>query len=143
MRAAGFDRDRDVIVARRGGRPIAAAVLELGERGVHLFNLLDVVRMYAIAEGGEAVFHALLDEARGWYARRGRDRFVYFAESGDPETWRLAGLRDLGPAYQCVVSDAVLPDLLDHIYEFTAPADVPGLSKKPSNGGDRHAESVR
>jgi hypothetical protein len=122
---AGADlaRERLTLVARRDGEPVAAAVLEDAEEGLHLFRLLDLARLYPLAPGGEAHFGALLQEARGWYARRGKRQFVCFLEGDQAREGLAPGMQDLGVADMTVLSADLLPDLLEHICEVTVPRE--------------------
>ena len=108
-------------MARRGGEPVAAAVLEDAEEGAHLFHLLDLVRVYPLAEGGEAHLGALLQAAREWYAGRGKRQFVCFLEEDVAPPEVPQGVQDLGVADMAIHSADLLPDLLEHIYEVTVP----------------------
>src|SRR5262249_46785665 len=47
----GMERDREVWVARNGSRPVAAAILEVGETGTNLFRLLDSLRLIELEPG--------------------------------------------------------------------------------------------
>lgn len=123
----GFRRGRQLVAARFGAQPAAFALLEAADDGLHLFRLLDVMRFYPLEEGAEVTYPALLDEARRWYAARGKQRFVCFAEAADTEPLRGAGLRDLGEADAVLMPTSLLPELLEHVYEVTAPRDLPKL----------------
>jgi hypothetical protein len=120
---ANLARERATLVARRNGEPVAAAVLEDAEEGLHLFHLLDLARVYPLVEGGEAHFGALLQEAQAWYARRGKRQFVCFFEEGIGPSEAVPGAQDLGIADMAIHSAELLPDLLEHIYEVTVPRD--------------------
>jgi len=124
-RAAGLARERAMLVARRGDRAVAAAVLELAEDGIHLFALFDVVHLYAIEVGGATAFPTLLEAARGWYAARGKATFVYFCEEEAAAPELTAGLVDLGAADMTVLAAGLLPDQLEHAWEITAPREAP------------------
>jgi hypothetical protein len=119
-REAGFERDRTVVVARRHGEMIAAAILESGETGTNLFRLLDGVRLIPIEPGSEAAAAGLLNEARRWYHSKGKETFVYFHENRAIDI-RPAQLLDLGEGHFWVISAMLLPEFLEHIYELTAP----------------------
>ena len=121
---AGLARERAVLIARRDQQPLAAAVVEAAEDGLHLFHLLDAVRLYPLAPGGEASFCCLLKEARSWYLRKGKEVFVCLLE-GDTllPTDLLEGLRDLGLADMSILSAELLPELLEHIHAITVPRD--------------------
>jgi hypothetical protein len=124
---AGFHRGRQLWVARAGTRPIAFALLESADDGLHLFRLLDVVRLYSLEEGAGETFPALLDAARRWFAGQGKQRFICFAERQQLEALRGAGLHDLGEADAVLLPRQLLPELLEHVYEVTAPRDLPRL----------------
>lgn len=121
--AAGFDRRRVILAARREGRLCAAAVVETGQTGASLFNLLDSVRLYAIAPGGDAAFPALLDAARIWYRGIGKDVFVVLNEDWDRHEAVRHGLTDLGDGRLWIIARALLPDFLERIRMLLAPKD--------------------
>ena len=116
---AGFTRERGVLIARRDGRAVAGAILDLAEEGLHLFGLLDTVRLFALDEPDDLAFAALLEAARGWYWARGKRAYAYFREDPTGEHVERVGLTDLGTAYLTIISAELLPDFLDHIYEIT------------------------
>ena len=118
---AGLARDRVTLIARHNGRACAAAVCELVEDGLHLFGLLDVVRLFAITPGGRATFTALLEASRDWYASRGKTGFAYFCETEDYAHATAADLVDLGTADMTVLAAELMPDQLEHAWEITAP----------------------
>lgn len=120
-RRAGLERDRQVIVARNDGQLRAAAVLELAEDGLHLYGLLDIVRLFELEPGGADLFPALLERSRSWYRERGKTKFVYFDEHMSDEHARQAGFADLGGASLTVIGRELIPDLLEHVLEVTAP----------------------
>lgn len=124
---AGLHRMRRVAVARRGGKPIAVALCEAADDGLHLFRLLDVVRFYCLQATGEVAYPALLDEARRFYAEQGKARFIVFAEPDDMAPLASAPLTDLGEADAVLLPSDLWPELLEHVYEVTAPRDVPRL----------------
>lgn len=115
-REAGLERERHILVARRQGRPLAAAVLEMGQRGANPFRLLDAVRLFPLAlEAGEAR-EALLDAAREWYASRGRDAFVFMQEDGLDSHVDHSAARP----YLWLIAAELAPDFLEHIHTQTA-----------------------
>lgn len=121
-RGSRFERERAVLVARRRGRAVAAAVLELAADGLHLFGLLDLVRLYPLAPDGAQAFDALLDEASAWFRARDKERFCVLAESDVRlSAAALAQARDLGEADMCILAARRVPDLLELIHELTAP----------------------
>lgn len=124
--AHGFRRRREILVAANG-QPAAAAVLETAEEGLHLFGLLDSLRLYALIPGGEGAFDALLEAARAWFHRQGKERFVLFAEH-DGSRWKgRRGIQDLGGASLIAFSRRLLPEFLEHLHLIT------------SRAGGRHA----
>ncbi len=75
--SACLRRDRRVIVARRGGRRVAMAIVETGETGASLFSLLDSVRLYDLADDSGPDAHvALLAAAARGFRTLGEERFV-------------------------------------------------------------------
>jgi hypothetical protein len=124
---AGFHRGRQLWVARTGGRAVAYALLESADDGLHLFRLLDVVRLYTLEPDAGATFPALIDAARRWFAGQGKQRFICFAELSQVDALRGAGLHDLGEADAVLLPRQLLPELLEHVYEVTAPRDMPRL----------------
>ncbi|MFW6066846.1 MAG: hypothetical protein ACOC97_00790 [Myxococcota bacterium] len=117
---AGLARKREILIARREGQPVAAAVLDLAEDGLHLFGLLDVVRVFPLVEGAEAAYEPLLRAAARWYAARGKATFTYFDEWFDGTAQRL-GLEDLGEAWLTVTRTDLLPELFETLLVATAP----------------------
>lgn len=124
----GMQRARAAWLAFQGETPVAAAIADLAEPGLNLFNILDGVRLVTLGPAAElapgaseAALAALLRHAAGWYGEFGRDQFVYYREREDEGHTRLAGLTSLGAGYVWVLSAQLLPDWLEHIYEFTTP----------------------
>jgi hypothetical protein len=115
---AGLERERRILVARRDGVPIAALVLELGHPGTNLMRLLDAARLFPLAPEGREAYVALLDEARRWYALRGRTSFVYLCED-DGDYARAARLNDDPSARPClwIISASLVPEFLEHLHE--------------------------
>lgn len=124
---AGLHRSRHLWVARRGAQRLAFALLESADDGLHLFRLLDTARLYALDEEGTQAFPALLDRARRWFAGQGKHRFICFIEPDQLGAVRGAHLRDLGEADAVLLPATLLPELLEHVYEVTAPRDLPRL----------------
>lgn len=110
--AAGLERERQIFVAYEGTTRVAVAVVELAELGVHIYGLLDCLRMYPLKPGGERAFGALLREAHAFYSQRGRQKFVYLEEFADTLPWRELGFRDLGGAVLSMLSVDRVPELL-------------------------------
>ena len=122
-RDAGLERERHILVARRQGRPLAAAVLEVGQRGTNPFRLLDAMRLFPLAPEAREAHPALLDAARGWYARRGRDAFVFMQEDGldshVPAVPPQDAHSDARP-YLWLIAAELVPEFLEHIHTQTA-----------------------
>ncbi|MDP2304994.1 MAG: hypothetical protein Q8P18_03095 [Pseudomonadota bacterium] len=118
---AGLTRERELLVVRNGTKVIAAATVESADVGLHLFKLLDVVRLYAVSVDGVHAFPALLDAAAAWYRARGRASFTCLLEEGTPACASRLSPRDLGAGALTVLSTNLLPSFLEHLYEVTAP----------------------
>lgn len=117
-----LERERAVLVARRNGIAVAAAVVELGAEGTHVFGLQDLARLYAIAEGGEAAFAHLLQQAKHWFRDRGKKRYVCFLEEGHTLPDAICEqMVNLGEADMTLLAAHRVPELLEHLYEVTAP----------------------
>ena len=111
---AGLERRREVLVAHRGKRAVAAAVLEFAQSGLHLFGLLDCVRTFSIEHDGHLAFGALLEAARQRYAQHGRRAFIYMDEHPGSKGYP-AGSTDLGWADLVIISVDMTVDLLDDV----------------------------
>lgn len=124
-REVGLLRSRDILVARRNGRPVAVAVVEVGETGTNLFRLLDGVRLFTLERGGGEAYAQLLDGARAWYTEKGKTTFILFHEDIDDDPY-IAGskLRSLGDGNFWIISALLVPEFLEHIYELTTPRRV-------------------
>ena len=120
--AAKLARRREVFVIEIDGVCVAGAVFELGEDGVHLFGLLDLVRAYPLVPGGEAHIPKLVRAAQGWFRDQGKQRFVLMLED---DAWFgndvRDGVVDMGESDAVVLSVDRLPEFLEHLYEITAP----------------------
>jgi len=121
-RAAGMERERQVLVARHEGLAVAAVVVELAQEGTNLFGLLDTARLFPLAPGGEDTFVALLDAARAWYAARGRSSFTLVSEREEDDAL-LAGTRlhEVPGTRPCLwlLSARMLPEFLEYVSEAT------------------------
>jgi len=115
----GLEREREFIIARRGGVPIAAAVLELGQQGTNLYSLLDMARLFPIAETGPLAYVALVDAARRWYAARRRTSFHYLCEDEGGDYVQESGIHTGPDPYMWIISSKLIPDFLEHISELT------------------------
>ncbi len=123
---AGLGRRRSVLVARREGKAVAAAVLESAEEGTHLFRLLDLVRLFPLVPGGDDANAALLDATCAWFRAMEKSAFVAYLENDIPVPASFTGTaRDLGLADFVILSAELLPELLEHVVEVTAPREPP------------------
>lgn len=119
---AGFLRKRAIFTAKgAGGGTVAAAIVECCETGANLFRLPDCLRLVVLVDGGEATLPALVDAARAWFAKNGKDAFVYFAEEHVPGLAETCHLRDLGAGRFWAISTELVPDFLEHLFEVTSP----------------------
>jgi hypothetical protein len=121
---AGLERERHVLVARVGGVDVAAAIVEIAERGTNLFGLLDGVRLLPIRDVARETLEdacvALLAEAAEIYRRQGRESFVHHAEGeDDPSARHLRAMRDLGEGYAWIVSAGLGAEFLEHVRALT------------------------
>jgi hypothetical protein len=126
---AGLKREREVLVARKGGRALAVGVLETAHAGLNLFHVLDGLRMVplvdeALPEAQEAML-ALLAGAAEWYRARGLDVFVHYVETEHVEYTQRAKLVDLGEGRIWILSAELLPDFIEHLCEATTPRGDP------------------
>lgn len=119
--SVGFLRERATLVARDPQGVVAMAVLETGQTGVSLFNLLDSLRMFALRPGGESAFGDLLAAARRWFIERQKDTFVVFCEGWERELGHALGLKDLGDGQLWIIARELLPDFLERIHSLLAP----------------------
>lgn len=115
----GLEREREVLVARRGGVPVAAAVLEMGQQGTNLYSLLDMARLFPLTEAGPSAYVALVDAARRWYAARRRTSFHYLCEDEGGDYVQEAGIHNGPDPYMWIISAKLIPDFLEHISELT------------------------
>lgn len=119
-RAGGLRRERILLAARRGrgGPVVAVAVAEAVDPGVHLFGLLDVLRLYPLRPEGRAAYPSLVRSAADWYRTLGRSSFSLHAED---LAYTPAGGQDMGIAYLTTLSSSLIPSFLEHLFEITAP----------------------
>ncbi|NOJ93432.1 PilZ domain-containing protein [Corallococcus coralloides] len=131
--AVGLERERHLLVAREGAKPVAVAVLESGPPGTNPFGLLDSVRVFALSPRARQAYPALMEGARSWFAQRGRDGFTFLAEeAGDVEA---SGLHDAAPDARpslWLIPADLAPEFLEHIHEQTAPRPLSHPQKELS-----------
>ncbi len=142
-----LERERIILVARRFGNAVAAAILELGAEGAHIYGLLDVVRLFPLEPGGEAAYIQLFEASQSWYREQGREKFICFVEDGLPIPDALScDLVDLGAADLVLLSAQRMPDWLEQVHRVTAPRAVPVDVDASWNGGhdcDQFEPSVK
>ncbi|MFY1827770.1 hypothetical protein ACN47A_17755 [Myxococcus fulvus] len=114
-----LEREREILVARRNGVPVAATVLELGQRGTNLYCLLDMARLFSLTEEGPSTYVALVDAARRWYAARRRTSFHFLCEDEGGDYVQEAGIHGGPDPYMWIISSKLIPDFLEHISELT------------------------
>jgi hypothetical protein len=119
-RTAGLERNRAVLVARKGGVAIAAAIVELGELGTNLFRLLDSVRLIPLRPGGDKAFCTLLDAVCDWFRQHNRTAFVYFQDRGSLSYAGRAVMHDLKEGRLWIIASELVPEFMEHIYRITA-----------------------
>jgi hypothetical protein len=122
---AALGRERELLVARKGGQALVLAVVESAQPGLNLFNVLDGVRLVPLADDAlpevQDAMVALLARAAEWYRARGRKVFVHYVEAACVEYVERAALADLGEGKLWVISASLLPEFLEHLHESTTP----------------------
>jgi len=132
-RDAGILRKRDVLVARTAEGPVAAAVVELVDEGVHLFSLLDAVRIVPLRDGvlPKELLTKLLEFAGEFYEAHRKTTFTYHFEGSDGRSdighALDAGFQDMGNAFLILLRWELVPEMLEQIYQVAAPRDLPAL----------------
>jgi hypothetical protein len=118
--AQGLQRERSLVVARRDGHPVCAAVLETGPTGSNLFRLLDSVRLVPLAPDAEAAHSTLMAAAQEWFEARGKDSFLYMTEHADATIAGVPAGRVALPAQLWCISAGLLPEFLEHVCLMTS-----------------------
>lgn len=117
----GLMRERSALVAMERGRIVAVAILDAVENGLHLYGLLDAVRLFELEPGGRYHFPSLLLTANEWFYTLGKSNFVCFDEEGHAEVMRSMGAKSLGTGMVTMLPRISTPDLLERISELAAP----------------------
>lgn len=136
-RQAGLRRERGLIVAGQETLPEAFAIVETVEPGLHVFGLLDSVRVVCVGECQKHTVATLMEEVRDWFFQRGISHFTIYDESG-----LLAGnteFIDMGAASLVILRKDILPNYLEHYYEQLTAAPV-GTSILPPPLGEHDFE---
>ncbi len=115
----GLEREREILVARRNGVAVAAAVLEMGQQGINLYSLLDMARLFPLSDAGPSTYVALVDAARRWYAARHRRSFHFLCEDEGGQYVQEAGIHKGPDPYLWIISAKLIPDYLEHISEVS------------------------
>lgn len=120
----GMERDRELLIAWDDtpgfeDRVLAIGVVEAAQQGLHLFGLLDTLRIYALAPDGARAFDSVLDRARAWFRQRGRRSFCYLEEEGELHADGV-DIKHMSRAMMTLLSAERLPEMLDHLYHETA-----------------------
>jgi hypothetical protein len=115
--AAGLRRGREIVIAEREGEIAAAAMLEWTEDGIHLFGLLDVVRIIPLGPAAAEAVPELLAHARHRYAQWGKSVFVFACDPDLPQEQWPEGSHDLGLSHCTVMSTELIPELAEHAWE--------------------------
>ncbi len=112
-------RRRTTRVAILDGQPAAFSVLDATDPGLHLFQLTNACRIFALEASSPTVVAALLNDAAQWFCEAGLDRFVYFAAPEGPRP-EGDGVLSLGDAWVTVVSAELTPLYVERIIEVAS-----------------------
>jgi hypothetical protein len=121
---SGMERERDLLVAKKDGAIVAVGVVEAAQPGLHLFGLLDTLRMYALAPDGTLAFDGLLDAARAWFRQHNRRSFCYLEEEGELDA-DGTDIKLMSRAMMTLLSTERLPEMLEHLHSETAVVPSP------------------
>jgi len=127
---SGMERERDLLVAKKDGAIVAVGVVEAAQPGLHLFGLLDTLRMYALAPDGAQAFDTLLDGARAWFRQHNRRSFCYLEEEGELAA-DGADIKLMSRAMMTLLSTERLPEMLEQLHSETAMTPDPDSSTRP------------
>ena len=118
----GLLRERTALIAtEEHTRIVALAVLDAVADGLHLYGMLDAVRLYELEPGGSRHFPELLYVASDWFHDLGKTSFVCFDENDHPEIIRTVGAKSLGTGLVTLLPRTETPGLLERLSELTAP----------------------
>ncbi len=117
----GLMRERTTLIAIENGQIVAAGVLDAVDDGLHLYGLLDTIRLYELEPGGREQFASLLLAANEWFFTIGKSSFVCFDENNLPEIMRSVGATSLGAGMVAMMPRIAIPDMLERISEIAAP----------------------
>lgn len=115
-------RDRVVFVVRERGVAMAAAVAEMASDGLHVFGLLDLVRLYPLAQGGESFYGELLAGCATWFDGKSKQSFCLHLEDGQElDQASLDAATDMGLADMVILSAERLPEFFEFLHTLTSP----------------------
>lgn len=119
--AHNLERDRAWFAIGKPGEECLVAVVESAPTGLHLYGLLDSLRVYAFRDVSAEELLAARQRAQAWFRARGKKRFVWQVEEDlMPHAFfeeSRNGQVDLGRAYGSIVRCEELPRLLDVIHQ--------------------------
>ncbi|HTV18595.1 MAG TPA: PilZ domain-containing protein [Polyangiaceae bacterium] len=131
-RGSGLERRREVLVARRDGRAVAAAILDMATPGLHVYGLLDKVRLVELEAGGERAFDGLLAAAHERYVVTGHTSCVYFRELGAPAPGSGIEHASMGKANINVLGRAAAASFLEHVFLLLSKTVNHARGQRPS-----------
>ncbi len=116
-------RERRILYALDGDRPVAAAVMELGDEGVNIFGLLNacwLVSLVPDTDVDERTASLLLRNAVRWYFEHGKYEVMYFARDHAKPAAALeqAGFSYVAVCLRFVARGHVLPAWMAHVDEL-------------------------
>ncbi|MCX4240263.1 PilZ domain-containing protein [Paraliomyxa miuraensis] len=117
----GLMKERTMLVAVEDGQVVAAAVLDAVDDGLHLYGLLDTIRLYGLDPRGREHYASLLLAAHEWFFSMGKSSFVCFEEEDLPEIMHSVGAVSLGAGMVALLPRTAIPEMLERISELAAP----------------------
>jgi hypothetical protein len=109
-----------VLVVERMGVVERAAVIEWAEPGLHLFGLLDVVRIFDMnAQTTPETNVVLLEHCAHQLELVGARSFIYACDPMQSAKMWPAGAIDLGLTHCTMVRRTLLAPLLEHVWQIT------------------------
>ena len=131
-RDADLHRQREIIAIRKGGTPIAAAVVDIVESGLHLYGLVDQVHVFPFGAEGEANLTHLLHEVERWYRVQDHWHYILIELSGNDRYATDAGLVNIGDADATIMHVSYGPQFLEYLFEITAPDTTDNVTRMAS-----------
>jgi hypothetical protein len=114
----GCERKRQVFVACRRGKPVAALIAESGAEGVNIFGLLN--RCFIVSLTPEPVSApakaALLGKAEQYFERLGKRHFIFLdAAEADPAFVTMCGYEFISDGMRFIAHKRVVPAWLSYL----------------------------